>query len=82
MIKLVNLYRKVRWSTSMNDALNTSTGPSVPTLGGDFARTGVNPGPGPAGIPRLQWRIQTGGEILASPVTKRVSSAMAGIEAL
>jgi eukaryotic-like serine/threonine-protein kinase len=42
--------------------------PFVPTLGGNSARTGVHPGPGPNGRPHLQWRIQTGAEIMASPI--------------
>jgi outer membrane protein assembly factor BamB len=40
---------------------------AVPMFRGDAARTGKHPGPGPAGDPRLRWRVDTHGEVYSSP---------------
>lgn len=40
----------------------------VPTYRGDAARTGVMPGPGPAGAPALLWQFQAAGPIQSSAV--------------
>jgi outer membrane protein assembly factor BamB len=41
--------------------------PSVPMFRGNAARTGVMPGPGPAGTPAVRWRFHTGEGIIGSP---------------
>lgn len=41
---------------------------NVPIFRGDAARTGLNPGPGPAGDPTLIWKLDTRGPVYASPV--------------
>ncbi len=48
-------------------ATGVGTG-TVAMFRGDAAHSGVNPGPGPAGVPRQRWRAHTGGDIFASPV--------------
>ena len=42
----------------------------VPMFGGNPARTGVQPGPAPAGAPVRAWRVYTGGEVYASPIVE------------
>ncbi|MGC4190446.1 MAG: PQQ-binding-like beta-propeller repeat protein [Thermomicrobiales bacterium] len=44
---------------------------SAPLFRGDSALTGVQPGPAPAGSPKLAWRFDTGAELLSSPVLDR-----------
>jgi outer membrane protein assembly factor BamB len=41
---------------------------TVQTYRGDAARTGVMPGPGPVGTPRIAWQFQAGGSFGSSPV--------------
>jgi outer membrane protein assembly factor BamB len=48
-------------------APNASARADVPTYRGDAARTGVMPGPGPAGRPTLAWSFQAEGAIRSSP---------------
>src|SRR5687768_16517450 len=39
----------------------------VPMLGGNPARTGEQPGPGPAGAPAARWSFATGAELASAP---------------
>jgi hypothetical protein len=39
----------------------------VPMEGGDPARTGAMPGPGPAGDPLVRWWVSTGKLVAATP---------------
>ena len=41
--------------------------PDVPLYRGNPSRTGVMPGPGPAGKPDVLWQSKTGGQMPASP---------------
>ena len=53
---------------SMATPLATAvTAGDVPMYRGDAARTGVMPGPGPAGQPVELWRFQVQGEIHSAP---------------
>ena len=45
------------------------TAADVPMLGGNPARTGVQPGPGPAGAPEELWAFQTGADVASAPAT-------------
>jgi outer membrane protein assembly factor BamB len=40
----------------------------VPMVHGNPARTGVQPGPGPSGKPKLLWRFRADGDVFDSPV--------------
>lgn len=50
--------------------VNATRGPrsDVRMAFGGPAHTGEHPGPGPAGDPRLRWKVSTAGEIFSSPV--------------
>jgi outer membrane protein assembly factor BamB len=43
------------------------SGAAVRMFRADPARTGKHPGPGPAGDPRLRWRVDLRGEVYSSP---------------
>ena len=54
-------------TTAASSGLN---GVRVETYRGNAARTGVMPGPGPAGTPQVAWQFAAGGPFGSSPVVR------------
>ena len=56
-------------ATPAATAVTTARGDFAPVamLGGDPAHTGQQPGPAPAGNPRLAWRFDAGSEVYGAP---------------